>query len=570
MKSDLYKKYSLKRELTMKTKLSIMASVLLFSGSALYADVQTVGSPITNPVPAVKKSAPILKNDTEILKEESTVLNDTRTIFVKSFDVKGNKVISTEELLAVLKPYENTNMTMKQINEAILAVTKKYRQKGYFSALAYVAPNAYKEGVLTISISKGAFGSVKLENTSLVSDDTLRTMFESLKGQDATADSLEQKAWLISDLAGIKLSTTRISAGMEPGTVDIVFKTIPTPKYDGYFVTDNYGSRYTGENRLGAGINANSPLGIGDRLSLAGMLSSGAGTKNGSIDYTAPLTSEGLTLGLGYYRSQYVLGDSYSSLDATGTTSAIQAKFSYPLVRNGSENLAVSFNPQVQHIKDDESGSSNERKANVGVFGADYAKIAEIFDISSTLRVKFNYTTGRLMFQDSAFAAADANGADTQGSFSKIDSSITLSSLVGNEVSLKQVFNSQYALKNKNLDPSMYITIGGANGVRAFPVTQESGSSGYIYTAELSQTLPIIGTYSHTAYMFYDAGRAFNPDTSVVPFTSSILQDVGVGYKINDNMLFAKFELARVVGGTEVSGVPSYLGKGLFQVGIVW
>ena len=317
-------------------------------------------------------------------------------------------------------------------------------------------------------------------------------------------------------------------------------------------------------------MNVNSLTGIGDKLSVSTMVSSGMGTKSGTIDYTAPLKNNGLTFGVGASRSEYALGDIYSSLNATGTTSAVYGKLSFPLIASSSESLSVSFMPQLQNIKDEQAGSSNPRKAYLATFGADYVKSTTFLSVPSTLDAKLNYTNGRLMFEDATLESSDASGTNTQGGFSKLDCSVTITSMINSSVTLKNILNTQFALANKNLDPSQYITIGGSNAVRAFPVTQESSSSGYVYTAELSRVLPNYDTYSQSAYLFYDAGRAFNANTSVVSYSSSTLQDAGVGYRITKDKMFGKLELAHIIGGTEVSGMPHYSTKALFQVGTGW
>jgi hemolysin activation/secretion protein len=555
----------------MSKKLSTITSILLLGTSLALAEVPTVGTVAnpTNPAPSVKKDGLVINVD-KMQAKINQELSNNQTVFIKSFNIEGNKVVSTSVLMSALKPFANKNLTMKEVNDAVMAVTNKYRENGYFAALAFVAPNAYNDGTLTISVTKGKIGNVKLENTSLVKDDTLAKIFDGLKGQDALSQTMEEKNALLSNLAGVKLEDTRISAGSQVGSIDVVLKTTATPRYDGYVTADNYGSKYTGIYKLGIGANINSPFGIGDKISIGAGTSDGGGTKNGSADYSAPLASRGIVLGVGASKSQYALGDTYSPLGATGVTSTVQARLSYPLISDASQTLKVSLNPQLQNIKDEQAGSANPRKANLVVFGADYSKSMNIFGASSMLSTKLNYTTGRLSFIDASSADIDAAGSNTKGGFSKLDCSTTVSSMLTSSITLKNVLNAQFAMSHKNLDSSQYITIGGSSGVRAFPTTQESASSGYIYTVELDYALPNINKYSQSTYLFYDAGRAFNADTTIVASTSTLLQDIGLGYRASLNKFFAKLELAHVVGGIQVSGVPYYNTKGLFQVGVEW
>ena len=186
-------------------------------------------------------------------------------------------------------------------------------------------------------------------------------------------------------------------------------------------------------------------------------------------------------------------------------------------------------------------------------------------------KVSLGYATGNLSFKDPIDAGYNSATINTQGAFNKLTATLNSNNSITDELSFKNTINAQFAMNKKNLDGSQDLTIGGAYAVRAFPSTQESADSGYIYTAELSYALPMIGSkYSHNVGTFYDIGRGFNANASVVPFNSQVLQDVGVGYSLTYDNLFAKLQLAEVVGGVKVQGVAYYNTKGLFQVGWVW
>ncbi|MEY4505020.1 MAG: hypothetical protein RL154_1317, partial [Pseudomonadota bacterium] len=453
-------------------------------------------------------------------------------------------------------------------------VTKEYQDKGYFLAQAYIAPNSYKDEILTISITRAKYGKFSIKNSSLVTTKSIEDIFNNLKDKDVTADSIQRAVMLTSDLSGLTFKGIRTLLGEDENTTNFEIIADRAPRFDGYLMADNYGSVYNGLYRFSLGANANSPFGIGDKLSITAMATDGYGAKNGSINYQAPVGSSGLTIGGGYYNNQYTLGGVYANLEALGNTSALQLNFAYPVIKLYDESLTVSFNPQMQLVKDLQLSNNNQRKIGVGVFGLDYSKSFNALNLGNNFKTNLNYTIGRLTFVDSADASMDAQTTNTQGTFSKIGYSGSLVTALSSEFSLKNSFNAQFALAKKNLDPSQDITIGGAYAAKAFPTTQESGDSGYIYTAELGYTLPSFSEYSHNISAFYDVGRSFmtNPNSPMgyIPFNSQILQDIGLGYSVNHKSVFAKVQVAQVVGGVKVQGVAYYTTKGLFQVGWMW
>ena len=92
------------------------------------------------------------------------------------------------------------------------------------------------------------------------------------------------------------------------------------------------------------------------------------------------------------------------------------------------------------------------------------------------------YYWGRLGYDD-------AGEASTEGSFSKFTTDVNHIRRLGNTVNLHLNFHSQLA--SRDLDGSEQFSLGGADGVRAYPQGEASGDSGYQATAELRYATPI-------------------------------------------------------------------------------
>ena len=334
--------------MTQKIKLSFFASCAVFASATLTygADVPTVGNrPRLMEIPEKQKPEPKINIKPQEDQISDIAKDSSKTILINDYKFVGDRLIPAQELNAIVEPYKNRELNIKDIMNITKLVTKKYQDSGYIIAFAYIAPKSYQDGVLTISTKSGIYGDVKLSNSSLVSDSAIGKILNSNKGKYITSGSLERSILLTSDLPGVVVENADIAVGTKAGESDLIVKTKAAPRFDGYATFDNYGSVYTGLYEFGAGANANSPLGIGDKLSVTGMLTDGGGSKNGSIGYSAPIMDNGLNLSVGYYRNQYSLGNDYAALNSVGTTSTVQANLSYPVIRSAKENLTVSVNP---------------------------------------------------------------------------------------------------------------------------------------------------------------------------------------------------------------------------------
>lgn len=93
-------------------------------------------------------------------------------------------------------------------------------------------------------------------------------------------------------------------------------------------------------------------------------------------------------------------------------------------------------------------------------------------------------------FNNSVDEADDEAGANTNGNFSKINIELENNTLLNEKINWKNKLQLQYALGNKNLDGSEDLSLGGINGVKFYPSGEESAENGYIYSTELTYTLP--------------------------------------------------------------------------------
>ena len=557
----------------MKTQFTKVITLSVLSASFLLgSNVPNIGDVEKQiQTPKIKKEKPVLP-EISTQKYKTPMADSGKTIYVKAFSFSGNTHISNESLQAMAKEYENKNLTFSQISELTSKITKLYREKGYFVARAYVPKQSIKEGILEIAIIEGNYGELQLENNSLVKDSVVQGMLDYAKRDNIVSTrTLEQSMLIINDTAGVQVTKADVMPGSKVGTSDFSIATEATPKYDGYVLLDNAGSRYTGEHRLMAGVNFNSPFEIGDKISLSGLLSQGTDLKNGRIAYSAPLMSNGLSGEVAYSQTNYSLVEEYENIDAKGTSKTLEATLKYPIIRTRVENLYTTLNLANKDLKDEVGSTDDITKKDTQILtvGLEYDKAYTIGKFSSNSDIKFSFTQGHLSFDDSAKKDADKAGADTNGSYSKINLELSHNMLFTPKISLETSLQMQYALGNKNLDGSEDFSIGGAYGVKLYPSGELSAENGYLFNIELKHTLPNINELTHNVGVFYDRGRVFMADNTV-GFESKSLQDIGLGYYASYKDFFGQLQVSWNFNSDEIESEPNENSKILFQAGFTF
>lgn len=545
---------------------NIITTIILSSitASSLYAaqvpNIGTIQSEVKQPV--VKKEQLELP-EINVQEYKAPMKDSEKRMFIKSFQITGALHVKQTELYGLIKEYENQELTFKQIQELTSKITKYYRKEGYFVARAYVPVQEMKEGVLEIAVIEGNYGKFILKNNSHVKDSTVQGMLDYAKRDNIVSTStLESAMLVINDTPGTVVTQADVMPGSKVGTSDFMITTEPADFYEGYILGDNYGSRYTGVNRILAGLNLNSPFRLGDKLSLTLLKTDAGELENYRAAYSFPIHSSGTRLEFSAEQTTYNLGDNYDALDAIGRSTTVTIRVAQPLRRTRLENISVHIDLAAKKLKDEVRSTSTvtDKKANVITLGVDYDRTLSYGNIA----LLANYTLGSLKFINSDALVLDKAGANTNGDYSKINIELDHNINLKENLALVSKLQIQQVVGNKNLDGSEDFTVSGSNGVKVYPTGELSAENGYLFGTELFYSLP---AYNSQVSVFYDAGSTYMQDTANVSFTRKTLQDVGIGYYVNYRNLFAKAQLAWAVGGNKVTSEPQYARKLLLQAG---
>ncbi|MGJ4942739.1 ShlB/FhaC/HecB family hemolysin secretion/activation protein [Bradyrhizobium sp. HKCCYLS1011] len=561
-------------------------AVLPVTLSISSAHAQT--APLPNIGDAIRQSDETLRNAPQPatgaepvlprLVEPPFTLKDNTRLLIRAIQVDGPDLVDQTEVRAILAPYENRNLTLADIYEAADKVTTLYRSRGYLVAKAYVPAQDARKGELRLKIVVGKYGTVTLKNESLVRDSFLRGVIDQALAASPFIhqDELERAMLLTSDLPGAAMPRVAIGRGQQPETSDFTFNVPEARRVDGYVLADNFGSPYTGRDRLTGGINLNSPLGFGDRLSAFGIVTDDAHLLNGRIAYSAPLSTSGLRGEISAYRTTYTLGGIYQGLDATGTADAVSATLSYPLLRRRDDSIYLSGGYTHKKLNDNVLGASiADRNMDLGFVSVIRDTVGALAGLPVVTSTTFSISGGTVDFPDPAQRAANLAGVHTAGDFAKINLTFNATLAFTEKLSLATSIRAQKSLSG-NLDSSEQLGLTGYYGVRSYDEGL-AGDSGYLFTPELKYALPSIQRYSHSVGLFTDVGAVWleNPAFTTLQKGYTQLNAVGIGYYASyeyspARLLLLKAQVAHSYGSND--GAQSYDRgtKALVQVGVTF
>jgi hemolysin activation/secretion protein len=513
------------------------------------------------PAPAAPRPAPEIRIEQQAAPAAPAAADAVR-IAVRSLRVEGASVFPDSELLALTGFTPGTELTLADLQAMAARITEHYRRSGYFIAQAYLPAQDIRDGAVTIAVSEGRLGIVQLRNQTKLSDSVARGALSGLKPGDVIATApVERGLLLLSDVPGVAVRSTLVP-GASAGSSDLVVDLLPAPRVTGSIDADNAGNRYTGAYRVGATVNVNNPLGLGDVASLR-VLTSGDGLKYARLSYQ--LQAGQGQAGVAYSRLDYSLGREFKSLGAHGTARIASVYGRYPLVRSRNDNVYLQLALDFKDIEDrvDSIPAATERNSRVllaSVFG-DHRDSLGGGGASSYF---LTWSTGRLDIETPAARAQDALTARTNGHFNKLALGAMRLQRLGGPFSLYAGLNGQLA--SKNLDVSEKMSLGGMNGVRAYPEGEAYADEGFLFTLEGRVDLPplpqpIPGRMQLVAFVDTGGVRA-NHSPWAPGENRRTLSGAGIGanWAAAGNFLVRAF-YARKLGNEVASSAPDQSGR---------
>jgi hemolysin activation/secretion protein len=471
---------------------------------------------------APKAAAPLRLEEQAAPKEAA---NDTVRIAVKAIHVSGSSVFTAGELEALVASLTGGEHSLAELNAGAARITAHYRERGYVVARAYLPAQDIVDGVIVINVLEGMLGQQHINNQSRLSDERVNGYLRSIKSGDALQSKpVDRAILLLTDTPGVGGARATLQPGASVGTSDLLIELDPSAPYVASAELDNYGNRYTGEYRLGGALALNSPFKKGDQFTLRA-LTSNQNMTYVRISYQIPVGGSGLRLGAAYSDTSYRLGQEFAALQAHGTATSGSLFAVYPFVRSQVSNLSGTFTYEDKKLDDQTdvpitASDKHVQLANLGLAG----NLQDTLGGAGVTSFDLSLVAGNLSM-DAGSRAADMASAQSNGSFTRITYNVNRLQRLADSSSLSLALSGQQA--SKNLNSSEKFSLGGANGVRAYPQGEGNGDEGWMVNLELRHNLaPAL-----QGVLFYDAGSVninSNPFVAGVANTRNI-SGAGVG-----------------------------------------
>lgn len=487
---------------------------------------QTIRELQTQPELNAPKTTPPLRLEENVTRRDSAH-GDVR-IAVSGIRVSGSSVFTATELEALVADLVGGEHTLAELYQGAARITAYYRERGYIIARAYLPAQEIQDGVVVIAVVEGRIGEQQINNQSRLSDARASDYLREIKsGEALQAAPVERALLLLNDTPGVGSTRATLQPGASVGTSDLVVEIGPSAPYFARVAADNFGNRYTGENRVDGALALNSPFKMGDQFTVRALASDQDQTY-ARVAYQIPAGSSGLRLGAAYFDTRYRLGKEFAPLQAHGTATGTSLFAVYPFIRSQESNLSGTLTLEDKKLDDFTdapvtAAAQHIRLASFGLAGNYHDLLGE----GGVTACDLALVAGHLGM-DTESQAADELSARRNGGFTRLAYNVTRLQRLTDRDALSVSLSGQWA--GKNLNSSEKFFLGGAYGVRAYPQGEAEGDQGWLTTLELRHRfLPDL-----QGVVFYDAGSVrINHDPFLAGENSRTISGAGVGANAN-------------------------------------
>jgi hemolysin activation/secretion protein len=395
-----------------------------------------------------------------------------------------------QKLIWLLKEQKNNRgLTIGEIEEISESITTYYRQRGFFLAKAFVPAQDVNDGVVGLTILEGVLGQVKVAGNSIYQSDYISGLFDDVVNKAVVYENIEQKLYLLNDFPGLKLSGY-FKPGSQIGDTQLNLNIISESNSSSFLRIDNYGSEYTGTNRLYYQFQWNNPAGYADRMTIGVMQTSEPdNTTYGSLSYRAPVGNEKNYLSISHSNNQYAI-DSTSSSGLTGyglngVTTVSRLSYEHVIKRTRKNSTSFKLNYQESNSED----TSPESLSFAHIFRSDATQLSYQYDLLSEEQRHLNNGVVTLSTGDFYIESAGAR----EGTFDKINIAhhfLKFSNIPFTTIPVRWIVKTAFQYSDKSLPPTEQTAVAGPDAVRAYPVTQYSADSSIYLGLELHTNYP--------------------------------------------------------------------------------
>lgn len=294
---------------------------------------------------------------------------------------EGNTVVTTPELEALARPYENRPVTIPELKGLTRAIKALYQKRGYLLARAAIPPQKLRPGgQVRVHVSEGRFGRVEVEGNRHYATRFIRRFFgRAMRGGLVEEARTQRSLILMGELPDLSVRSLFLP-GSEPGTSDVSLRVHDRQPFHFGVDYNNFGSPLVGRNRAGLALWTGNLLAQGDELTARYTeLFPSESDPLLQAGYSIPVGTDGNRVTYSFARAVTAVSGDLAELDIRGAAEIHALTWQRPLVRELARAVNVSGGLVFKTVENFVLGTTRVSKDDLRMltFGLDTNVVAD-------------------------------------------------------------------------------------------------------------------------------------------------------------------------------------------------
>jgi hemolysin activation/secretion protein len=263
------------------------------------------------------------------------------TVVVRTFRFEGNTRFSDAELARVVARYTNRPITVEDLEDARLALTRRYVEKGYINSGAILPDQAVENGVVTFRIVEGKLSEIRLTGNQRLRPGYVTRRLEKSAEPVLNLVTLRDRLELLRQDPNLRSIQAELRPGLAPGEGVLDVKVNEAQPFQLGVVYSNRRPPSVGSTAIDIVGSVRNPTGFGDLLAFSYDVANGplddlelAGAEDFSVDYTVPISYNDTTLSFSFQRTDSVVVETpFENLAIGSDSDSFALTVRHPLYR---------------------------------------------------------------------------------------------------------------------------------------------------------------------------------------------------------------------------------------------
>jgi hemolysin activation/secretion protein len=427
------------------------------------------------------------------LEELADYLNDVETLD-NAEKLSGKNLQQLNNMMR--KQNAKRGVSYADLEEITNQLTLHYRKQGLFLAQVLIPAQEVVDGIISLTVQEGILGKVVVEDSEGYSVKQLKQPFKHNIGELVSQTKIEEDLYLLNDLPGLNV-TGYFLAGDNPGETALNLKVTEDASWNMTTRADNHGSTFTGDNRISTSLEWDNPTGNGDALTISYLKSNSVenfdndlGSDLGQFTYSIPVFGLRTRFEISAVHNQFKLADQsdesnrINELEIEGVNKIYAMSLDHKFYRSRAFNMsaAVSITDKETELEAIIELAAAGEHVRGGEVSFNIDALSQSVQMLNTL----NFTVQYGEHQNEV----DEGRSNDFYKFALDTNSLIFVPLPFIDAKSRLIMKWRVQYSNEALPAFEQLSLGGANGVRAYNVRDFSGDQAALLSVEWYFNIP--------------------------------------------------------------------------------